>query len=92
MFFDGAVRMRPKEKIITGAMVVFISFENDVLSYAYSLMELCSNNVTKYNALIIGLQITEEMGVKYLECYGEIDSQSNQGEFDVRNEDLILYH
>ena len=35
------------------------------------MTEPCSNNVTKYNALLIGLQLAHEMGVRYLEAYGD---------------------
>jgi len=55
MFFDGASRIVPKGKIITGVGVVFISPQNHVLPRAFSLTESCSNSVTEYNALLIGL-------------------------------------
>lgn len=53
-------------KNIVGAGVVFISPESDILPCGYSLIELWSNNVTEYNAIIIGLQIAKEMGDKAL--------------------------
>ena len=57
MFFDEASRIGPKGKIIAGVGVVFISPQNHVLPRAFSLTEPCSNNVTEYNALLIGLQL-----------------------------------
>ena len=67
MFFDGASRIGPKGKIITGAGVVFISPQNHVLPRAFSLTEPSSNDVAKYNALLIGLlQLAHEIGVHYL--------------------------
>jgi len=71
MFFDGASRISPKGKIIAGVGVIFISPQNHVLPRAFSLMESCSNNVAEYNALLIGLQLAHEMGVHYLEAYGD---------------------
>ena len=71
MFFDGASRIDPKGKIIAAVGVVFISAQNYVLPGAFSLTEPCSNNVTEYNALLIGLQLTHEIGVRYLEAYGD---------------------
>jgi len=71
MFFDGASRIGPKGKIITGVRVVFISPQNYVLPRAFSLTEPCSNNVAEYNALLIGLQLAHEMGVRYLEAYDD---------------------
>ena len=70
MFFDGASRTRLKGKIVAGVGVVFISPENHVLPRAFLLTEPCSSNVTKYNALLIGLQLTPQMGVQYLKAYG----------------------
>lgn len=65
IFFNGAERMGQTGKIIAGAGVVFISPKGKVLSYTYSLTKTCSNNVAEYNAIIIVLQIAEEIGVKY---------------------------
>jgi len=73
MFFDGASRIGAKGKIIAGVGVVFISPQNHVLPRAFSLTEPCSNNVTEYNALLIGLQLAHEMGVRYFEAY--VDSK-----------------
>lgn len=55
MFFDGSARMWPKGKVIIGVGVFFISTKHYVLPYVYSLTKSCSNNIAKYNALIIGL-------------------------------------
>jgi len=53
MFFDGASRIGPKDKIIAGVGVVFISPPNHVLPRVFSLTEPCSNNVAEYNALLL---------------------------------------
>jgi len=94
MFFDRASRIGPKGKIIAGVGVVFISPQNHVLHRAFSLMESCSNNVAEYNALLIGLQLAHEMGVRYLEAYGDSKLIVNQvkGEYEVRHDDLIPYY
>ena len=57
MFFDEAIRIGPKCKIIASVGVVFISPQNHVLPRAFSLTEPCSNNVAEYNTLRIGLQL-----------------------------------
>ena len=66
--------------------VVFISPQNYVLPRAFSLTESCSNNVAEYNALLIGLQLTHEIGVRYLKAYGDSKLIINQikGEYEVR--------
>ena len=57
-------------------------------------MESCSNNVTEYNDLLIGLQLAHKMGVRYLEAYGDSKLIVNQvkGEYEVRHEDLVPYY
>ena len=66
MYFDDASRSGPHGRIIAGVGVVFISPQGHVLPRAFSLTEPCSNNVAEYNALLIGLQIAKELGVRYL--------------------------
>ena len=58
------------------------------------LTESCSNNVAEYNALLIGLQLTHRMGVRYLEAYDDSKLIINQfkGEYEVRHEDLVPYY
>jgi len=51
------------------------------------------NNVAEYNALLIGLQLAHEMGVRYLETYGD-SKLINQvkGEYEVHHGDLVPYY
>ena len=94
MYFDGASRSGPHGRIIAGVGVVFISPNGHVLPRAFSLTEPCSNNVAEYNALLVGLQIAKELGVQYLEAYGDSQLIVNQvtGEYEARNEDLVPYY
>ena len=71
-----------------------VSQKNYVLPHAFSLTESCSNNVAEYNALLIGLQLAQQIGAQYLEAYGDSKLIVNQikGEFEIRYEDLISYH
>ena len=48
--------------------------------------------MAEYNALLIGLQLTHEMGVRYLEAYSDSKLIVNQvkGEYEVRHEDWYL--
>jgi len=71
MFFYGASRIGPTGKTIAGVGVVFVSPENHVLPRAFSLTEPCSKNVVENNDLLIGLQLAQQMGVQYLEAYGD---------------------
>jgi len=71
LLFDGASRMGPQGNIIVGVGVVLVYSQNYVIPRAFLLTEPCSKNVVKYNALLIGMQITDEIGVKNLEAYGD---------------------
>jgi len=94
LFFDGASRTNPEENIIAGVGVVLISPHNYVIPRAFSLTELCSNNISEYNALLIGMLLAEEIGVKNLEAYGDSKLIVNwvRGEYEVRYEHLVPYH
>jgi len=76
--FDGASRMGYKGKIVARVGVVFISPHNHVFPRAFSLTESCSNNVVEYNALFISLQLAQQIGVQYLEPYGDSKLIVNQ--------------
>jgi len=75
-------------------VIVPVSLQNYVIPRAFSLTEPCSNNVAEYNALLIRIQIAEEIGVKNLEAYGDSKLIVNQvhGVYEVRHEDLVPYH
>ena len=70
---------------MAGAGVVLMSPQNYVIPYVFSLTEPCFNNVVKYNALLIGMQIAEEIGVRNLEAYVDSKLIINQvrGEYEV---------
>ena len=93
-FFDEASRTGPNGKIIVGVGVVFILPQNHVLPRAFSLTTPYFNNVAEYNALLIDFQLAHEMGVRYLEAYGDSKLIVCQvkGEYEVRHEDLVPYH
>jgi len=63
-------------------------------SSGFSLTEPCYNNVAEYNALLIGLQLAYEMGVRYLEAYSDSKLIVNQvkEEYEVWHEDLEPYY
>ena len=94
MFFDGASRTGSKGKIVTAVGVVFVSPKNHIFPHAFSLTESCSNNAAEYNTLLIRLQPAQQIRVQYLKAYGDSKLIVNQikREYEVRYEDLILYH
>ncbi|XP_074300798.1 uncharacterized protein LOC141632120 [Silene latifolia] len=89
MYFDGAARQDG-----AGAGVVFVTPQNHLMPYAFTLTQLCTNNMAEYQALILGLQMAIEIGVRDMDIYGDSKLVVNQvlGEYEVKKEDLIPYH
>ncbi|XP_074290818.1 uncharacterized protein LOC141617523 [Silene latifolia] len=89
MYFDGAARQDG-----AGAGVVFVTPKNHLIPYAFTLTHLCTNNMAEYQALILGLQMAIEIGVRDMDIYGDSKLVVNQvlGEYEVKKEDLIPYH
>ncbi|XP_020254135.1 uncharacterized protein LOC109831209 [Asparagus officinalis] len=94
LFFDGASRANPQGAITTRVGVVFISPNGHVIPRGFSLIAPCTNNVAKYNALLLGMQFAEQLNIQHLEAYGDFQLIVNQvcGEYEVRNEDLLSYY
>ncbi|XP_059635617.1 uncharacterized protein LOC132277787 [Cornus florida] len=89
IFFDGSARSDG-----AGVSVVFVFPQRQILSYAFTLTEKCSNNVAEYQALIIGLQMVSEMKIMDLEIYRDSQLVINQllKEYEVKKDNLIPYH
>ncbi|XP_074293723.1 uncharacterized protein LOC141620863 [Silene latifolia] len=77
-----------------GAGVVFVTPQNHLMPYSFTLTQLCSNNMAEYQALILGLQMAIEIGVRDMDINGDSKLVVNQvlGEYEVKKEDLIPYH
>src|SRR3954464_15118806 len=91
MYFYGASRTIPRGGLVPGVGIVLISPQNHVIPHAFSLTEPCTNNVAEYNALLIGLQLAHQLGVRNLQAYGDSELVINQlrREYEVRSDDLI---
>ncbi|XP_019160999.1 PREDICTED: uncharacterized protein LOC109157600 [Ipomoea nil] len=89
MYFDGAAH---KEGADAG--VVFVTPEREVLPYSFTLTERCSNNVTKYQALILGREIAADMKQLRVNIYGDSKLIINQvlGVYEVKKPELIPYN
>jgi ribonuclease HI len=66
MYFDGSVMQEG-----AGVSLVFISPLGVCMEYMVRLHFPASNNVTEYEALINGLRIVVELGIRHLEIRGE---------------------
>ena len=56
MYFDGAAHCGG-----ASAGVVFITSQEEILPFSFTLKQCCSNNVAEYEALILGLEMAVDM-------------------------------
>ncbi|GAA0177931.1 hypothetical protein LIER_29768 [Lithospermum erythrorhizon] len=89
MYFNGGAH-----KGSVGSRVIFVTPQQDLLPYSFSLRQNCSNNVAEYQALILGLEATTELDIHQLEVYGNLQLVINQllGDYEVRKLELIRDH
>ena len=66
MYFDGSLMKKG-----AGAGLVFVSPLGVHMRYMVPLHFPSSNNITEYEALINGLQITIELGIRRLDISGD---------------------
>jgi ribonuclease HI len=66
LHFDGSVC-----KYGCGVGVVIISPNGAVFEALNRLDHDCTNNPTEYEALLFGMEILYDMGVKHVEAYGD---------------------
>jgi ribonuclease HI len=68
MFFDGAYSREG-----TGAGVFFVSPSQETVSLSYKLEFDTTNNVAEYEALVLGMRIAKEMGIKEITIFGDAE-------------------
>lgn len=66
LYFDGA-----SFKEGSGAGVVFISPEKNTFRYSSTLKFSCTNNIEKYEALLLGLKVATHHGIKKFHAIGD---------------------
>ncbi|KAL0325218.1 UNVERIFIED_CONTAM: hypothetical protein Sradi_5091100 [Sesamum radiatum] len=86
--------MEPPIKMGAGIGVVFVTSEEEVLPYSFTLTQNCSNNVAEYQALILGLEIVVYAKQLPLKVYGDSQLVVNQllGLYEVKKPELLPYH
>jgi ribonuclease HI len=89
MYFDGACR-----KSGAGAGVIFVTPDEVVIPYSFTLTSAVSNNAAEYEALIIGLETAYNMGLNTLYVHGDSQLVINQllGTYAVKKEGLVPYY
>jgi ribonuclease HI len=68
MFFDGA-----SSSIGVGAGVVFMSPRQETISLSYKLEFETTNDVAEYEALVPGIRVAKEMGIREMAVFGDVE-------------------
>src|SRR3954464_13536249 len=88
MHFDGS-----KLRNGLGAGIVLTSPKKDQLRYVLQIHFAASNNVAEYEALVHGLKMAKEIGIRRILCYGDSDLvvQQVSGTWDALDANMALY-
>jgi ribonuclease HI len=89
MYFDGSKMLGGM-----GAGVVLTSPRGDKLQYVLQMHFRASNNVAEYEALVHGLKLAKEIGIRRILCFGDSDLVVHQvlGEWDTKDANMASYH
>jgi ribonuclease HI len=66
LFFDGSACREGR-----GVRVVLISPRGAAFEQSVRLEYFCTNNQTEYEAILLGPQILNSMGIKHVEAFGD---------------------
>jgi ribonuclease HI len=88
MNFDGSKMLGS-----LGAGIVFTSPKGDKLQYVLQIHFRASNNVAEYEALVHGLMLAKEIGIRRILCFGDSDLVVHQvsGEWDAKDANMASY-
>ena len=76
-----------------GAGVVLTSPKGDKIKYVLQVHFAASNNVAEYEALIHGLRLAKELGIRRILCYGDSDLvvQQSSGDWEAKDANMASY-
>src|SRR3954464_10218620 len=88
MHFDGS-----KMKNGLGAGIVLTSPKGDQLHYVLQIHFAASNNVAEYEALVHGMKLAKEIGIRNIKCFGDSDLVVQQctGNWDAKDANMASY-
>src|SRR3954469_4739679 len=86
MHFDGS-----KLRNGLGAGIVLTSPKKDQLKYVLQIHFAASNNIAEYEALVHGLKVAKEIGIRRILCYGDSDLvvQQVSGNWDALDDNMV---
>src|SRR3954469_1199710 len=76
-----------------GVGVVITSPKKDKLEYVLQIHFAASNNVVEYEALVHGLKMAREIGIRRIQCFGDSDLvvQQVSGNWDAKDANMASY-
>ena len=76
-----------------GAGVVLTSPKGDKLKYVLQVHFVASKNIAEYEALIHGLRLAKELGIRRILCYGDSDLvvQQSSRDWDAKDANMASY-
>jgi ribonuclease HI len=88
MHFDGSKTIHG-----LGAGIVLTSPKNDHLRYVLQIHFPASNNVAEYEALVHGLKVSKDIGIRRIMCFGDSDLviQQCSGIWDAHDANMASY-
>jgi ribonuclease HI len=88
MHFDGSKTIHG-----LGAGIVLTSPKNDQLRYVLQIHFAASNNVAEYEALVHGLKVSKDIGIRRIMCFGDLDLviQQCSGIWDAHDANMGSY-
>jgi ribonuclease HI len=88
MHFDGSKLLGG-----LGAGVVLTSPKGDKLQYVLQMHFRASNNIAEYEALVHGLKMAKQIGIRRILCFGDSDLVTHQvsGDWDAKNANMASY-
>jgi ribonuclease HI len=90
MNFDGSKMVEG-----LGAGFVLTSPKGDKLQYVQQMHFRASNNIAEYEALVHGLKLAKEIGIRRILCFGDSDLVVHlqvSGEWDAKDANMASYH
>ena len=89
MYFDRAAHRGG-----AGAGVVFITSQEEILPFLFTLKHCCYNNVAEYQELILGIEMAIDMKKLYLQVFGYSQLVIHQllVSYKVKKSELRPYH
>ena len=76
-----------------GVGIILTSSKGDKLKYVLQIQFAASNNVAEYEALVHGIKLAKEIGIRRILCYGDSDLVVQQctGNWDAKDENMASY-